>query len=274
MTIIKDSLIKVKLAKDGYALVPILNAVEIQKLQSLALDYEHRSENKDAFVFNSLISKSVKSVGLISNRIEDIVKLRLNELFQNHKFPIHMFFSKRPSANNWVNLHQDPSILENESIEEHFGVWMPLVDTNFDNGGFHLIKGSHLWFTPIQSLSIQPPFHLFREKMFSYSTLIKVPLGYGLIFDNKLLHATPPNISKNTRTSIISRVVPKESKYFTYHKIGENIFKYSQPQNYYTEYKYDLTGAKPISGICVEELSFKEKLLGWEEIETLIEKHD
>ena len=142
--------------------------------------------------------------------------------------------------NSALGVHQDWSVTD-ESLYRSYSLWIPLIDTKVENGGMFAIKGSHRVLRNTRGPSIRPPYSGHEEFLLSKMKHIPVRAGEALLFDQGLLHSTPPNRSKVPRVSIISTIIPKNADLRLYYhdKTSEKkqLEVHSAPDHFWFEYK-------------------------------------
>jgi hypothetical protein len=98
---------------------------------------------------------------------------------------------------------------------------VPLVDVNEENGALGVIKGSHKLFDHYRSSpspQSKSPLtdHIFT--LFPYVDVIEMKAGEVLVFDNRLIHASPPNLSDRPRIAVGIGVTQKEAQLVHYYQ--------------------------------------------------------
>jgi len=186
--------------ENGYALVNLLNKEEVEELLRYyqSLNNNHIGEygfhvsmdNKDYDFVNGVISK-----------LESVILPRAKEHFLPCKMFTGSFVVKEPRINSFVPPHQDWSFTDDTQYNS-VTVWTALQDTDINNGAMAVLPGSHKWFTGPRA-SPSPgyitPFQAHGMDLFPYMQLIPMKAGQALIFENKTLHASPPNNSSIAR---------------------------------------------------------------------------
>ena len=97
-------------------------------------------------------------------------------------------------------------------------MWCPLIDTNKQNGSFHIVRNSHNFLDNRRGSYIPMPY----EKIMDFieeNFLTELPLqaGNALFFDQRLWHASPPNLTQMPRVSVGMVLIPKETTLIHYY---------------------------------------------------------
>lgn len=221
-TIFKDHALQERFEKDGYAKITLLKDADIKSL----FDYYHdqQLDNKiDGGFHISLDNQNEDLVKTISHNLENSLMPYADNIFKDYKIFTSSFVIKEPGKKNIVPPHQDWSFVD-ESINYSATCWIPLVDVTEENGALGVIKGSHKVFShPRSSPSPQSKSpladHIFT--LFPYVDIIEMKAGECLIFDNRLIHASPPNLTQNARIAVGIGITGKDVQLKHYYQIPE-----------------------------------------------------
>ena len=221
-SIFKDSALQQRFEKDGYIKAPLLDPVDIGVLSTYYQDQQLDSKIDGGFHI-SLDNQSERLVKTISHTLENILSPYADRIFNDYKIFTSSYVIKEPGRKNIVPPHQDWSFVDEK---EHYSAtcWIPLVDVNEENGALGVIKGSHAIFShPRSSPSPQSKSplsdHIFT--LFPYVDIIEMKAGECLIFDNRLIHASPPNLTQNPRLAVGIGVTGKDVQLKHYYQTPE-----------------------------------------------------
>ncbi len=155
-----------------------------------------------------------KTFAEISNKMLPASCLYLDR----YKPVMGVFTAKRPGENSSMLLHQDWSLVD-ETKFRSVSVWMALCDMNHDNGNLQVAEQSHLYAGFPRGMNIPVPFENIRAELHSNS-LIDIPLkkGDAVIFDHRLIHASPENGSDKIRLAAVLALIPEEAELIHYYK--------------------------------------------------------
>lgn len=200
----------------GYKVTPFLDQASLNQLQAL-YDETHQINDARGGMFYSVYSRDLAYRKKIHDRINDILQPILDTKFSNFRVMINSFVIKAPGPKSEFHLHADTTGLD-ESKYSALNVWIPLLDVDKDNGALALVPKSHKFFTPYRSISFPAPFDHIQSTVKKYLKVIPVKAGEALIFDNRLLHNSPPNTTNQTRVAVVCGLFPKEATMMTCHK--------------------------------------------------------
>jgi ectoine hydroxylase-related dioxygenase (phytanoyl-CoA dioxygenase family) len=132
--------------------------------------------------------------------------------FQNYKNVLNSFIVKIAGDKSEFALHQDSTSCD-ESKYSPLSLWIPLQDTNIDNGTLCVVPKTHQVFSNYRGVSIQPDYYKYEEEIRKYLMPIQLKAGDILVFDNRLVHYSPANKSKNDRIVVMCGLFDKEATF-------------------------------------------------------------
>jgi ectoine hydroxylase-related dioxygenase (phytanoyl-CoA dioxygenase family) len=152
----------------------------------------------------------------ISNEVNNLVWPVVSDVLNNYKAIFGYYLAKFPSQNSTVTLHQDWALVD-EAKYTSLSAWLPLVDVNRENGCFQVVRGSHRYFNNPRGMGIEMPYNDYIDYI-ADNCLEDVPMQAGdlLLFDHKLLHASPPNASNKPRIAAGMVLIPEQAEVLHY----------------------------------------------------------
>jgi thioesterase domain-containing protein/ectoine hydroxylase-related dioxygenase (phytanoyl-CoA dioxygenase family)/glycosyltransferase involved in cell wall biosynthesis len=239
----------------GYAVIDfldqseVLNLLDFYKKQSLPEDL---AESELAFSINSSDASYRK---FVTHEIQKIFTSKLTSLTPNHRVAFCTFGRKKPNASHsGMPLHQDPSVVD-ESLLKSFGLWCPLVDVNEKNGCLQVVPKSHLLNSKKRPLFVFDGFPYSKETLSiiqqQYLTAVPMKAGQALIYDRRLLHGSPPNLTNFERVAAIGILVPKDDPiHFCYRgsQTPSKIEVFEVDDEFYNQYVVDHAGGQRPEG--------------------------
>jgi hypothetical protein len=204
----------------GYLHLPLLSKAEVAELH--AYYFQHGLKPQGEYGFHiSLDHLDRRKVIEIGEKITSIIWPRARKLFDRGKVFTASYVVKEPGLQNIVPPHQDWTFVD-ESLFCSFTLWVALQDVNIDNGALCILPGSTEFFNfPRASPSPQArsPLTDFYFDIFPYMRLIEMKAGDVLIFDNRLIHASPPNNSDKPRIAAGIGVTHEEAQLIHYYQV-------------------------------------------------------
>jgi ectoine hydroxylase-related dioxygenase (phytanoyl-CoA dioxygenase family) len=204
----------------GYEKLPVLPEIAVFRLLEFI---EHNP--KPPFIvpgFQSTVySKDVEYRLSVSNIIIETLWPVLAPYLPGYRPLFGTFIHKYPDPLGTIGLHDDPS-LTNEAEHNSISLWIPLQDTDSQNGGFALIPGSQKWLPTLRNVGF--PFRVsgLEEQLLPYLVPVDLKAGEPLVFDGAVLHATPPNITPSPRFALSLNCIPMDAEPRFYYRPNQD----------------------------------------------------
>ncbi|MCS6935182.1 MAG: phytanoyl-CoA dioxygenase family protein [Chitinophagales bacterium] len=226
--IFKDEARQRLFEQEGFVVFPLLNAGEVDELKSFYFSLGLKDEK--GYGFHVSMDQGDKELcRRVRDKIWSVALPRLSEHLLDFKPFVASFVAKEVNPRGVVPAHQDWSFVEGE--EEGYAsitCWIALVDTNLDNGGMGVIRGSHKFMQnhrPSPSPQCPVPLSEHMFSIFPYLHTIDMKAGEVLMFDNRTFHASPPNTSDGIRLAAGVGVTQKDAQLVHYYMKPDGTFK-------------------------------------------------
>jgi hypothetical protein len=150
------------------------------------------------------VSMDKQSKELKHQVVEELMRVigaHAASIFQDYQVFTGSFVVKEHNPKGIVPPHQDWTFVD-ETRFNSLTVWTALVPTNMENGCMGVINGSHKFFDYLRaspSPQCKTPISDHAFTLFPYMQLVPMEPGEALIFDNRTIHASPPNTSGSPR---------------------------------------------------------------------------
>jgi hypothetical protein len=246
--------------RDGYVVVDFFSQEAVQQL--VKLYQELTPDRKNGFHY-TLQNTSANYRIAIVEAIKALGEHRVAEIFIEHRMVLGAgFVVKEPHASSRVQLHQDYTFTD-ESIYPTFNIWISLIDTNYQNGALHVLKGSHLLAPTLRGEGLPDPCeycsNLDINQLFCITTLA----GQAIIYNMRTIHASPPNRSSQTRVACLINAVNPTAKllYYKYEKDKQLMSIYEIDENFVLKYNPQMDTFKLLEQSIVPENQFKQYTL-------------
>ncbi len=190
----------------GYIVAGRLENSTIQKLSDLYAQL-HNFDIVTGGMFYSVYSRDIEYRKKVHEGINELLKPVYNSLFSDYKVVLNSFIAKVSGPESEFCLHQDSTGID-ETKYSNLSVWIPLQDTNMQNGCLCVVPHSHKMFSPYRGISFEPPFHNIENTIRKYLQPIELKRGDILLFDNRLVHNSGINTSGKDRVVVMSGVYP------------------------------------------------------------------
>jgi hypothetical protein len=211
--IFKDSTLQKDFERKGYVEIPALVSSDIAGLHELFV--QHTDEYAQPF-HTSHFSAEINYKRRVHEAIVNIVFPRLAAVLENVKPIFGNLMIKHGMNDYFMPLHADWTYVE-ESKFRSLAAWIPLINTDQENGCLGVIEGSHKLSDKIRGPRIQQTSYT-HDKVWveKYGTLIPVKAGHAILFDHALMHYSPPNRTAGSRPALNLSMVPAEADLFHY----------------------------------------------------------
>lgn len=199
---------------DGFVKVPLFGKSEVESL--LAAFERTEKDAPNAPFYTSHWSESMDHRKEVDSLVRPILSNSILPLLDNYKDVFGYFLVKNPTAQSFFRLHQDWSLVD-ESKYVGITAWCALADTNATNGAFHVVKGSHRFLPNVRGLNIELAYRdilSYIEPQFTTPVYLKA--GEAILFDQRLWHYSPPNISDQKRVSVALVCIPEQATLMHY----------------------------------------------------------
>ena len=152
------------------------------------------------------------------------------------------FIDKEPGYGQ-LPMHQDTSIVQDETKIQCVTIWVPLVDVDQSNGCLSVIACSHLEHRSPRSLvSAFPGADVEVELRNNYSTQVPLKAGEAVVFDRSLFHDSAPNPTNSRRPAVQIVLTPNyQQSYFHIQRDvdGKKMLDcYSVPDEFFLDYVF------------------------------------
>ena len=219
--VIKDRAMRDEIHLEGFTIKQILAPKEIDSLFRLYHDL-HQLESAQGGMFYSVYSKDLEYRANVHREIGKIVEPCISKLLKDYKVVLNSFVVKTPGPKSAFYLHQDTTALD-EFKYSGLSIWIALQDTGPENGGMNLIPRSHWLSSPYRGVTMPFPFKKIESTVREYLQPIRLKAGQALIFDQRLIHDSSVNSSKEDRVAVVSGIFPKSAEFITCYKDQSNV---------------------------------------------------
>jgi len=222
-----------QLAEQGYVVVPLLPSKDVETLSELY--YQHHTSTPTGLYATAHSNDSDFKIGL-NNTIKKVFDPHVQQVFHECNLLGGSFIAKTPGPEGYLFPHQDWSLVD-ETQYRSFNIWVPLVDTEPKNGGIYVLPKSHnLLATQYRGPNIPPIFGNIGDLLWEIMTPLHIPAGHALIYDHRLLHASPVNQTQEIRLTAVYGIIPKSAQLQYYYKNGEAIEVFKSNVDFFFEH--------------------------------------
>jgi len=256
-SIFKDTALQTQFDRDGYVVMDFITREQADKISKKFHDL-HPDLPKG--FYSAAYNPDEQFKEEIFAYTEKIFQSVLDKNFENFKKLGSTFLCKSPGEEGRKGVHQDWTVVD-ESKFYSCTIWVPLVDTNEENGTIRVIPGSHLFFDHYRSNNIPITYKDSIDLLWNNMDSISMKAGQAFILNHAVIHGSSPNTTNKERLVVAYGIAPKEAKLLFYYKNpGDNtdkIEKFEMPDDFFQRY-YNAP-ERPLFGNAVDEFNYAIK---------------
>ena len=264
--IFKNKNSQLQFDKDGYVVIDFISQTETKAI----VDKFHQlhSDLPKGF-YSAAFSPDVKFKKEIFSHTENLFQKAIDENFYNYKVLGGTYLCKAPGEDSLVGVHQDWTVVD-ESRYYSATIWVPMVDTDEENGTLRVLPGSHLFFDSYRSNNIPVSYRGSEQLLWDNMITVPVKAGQAFVLNHAVIHGSSPNRAKRERLVVAFGIIPKAANLMYYHKEqNDDVEKYSMPDDFFQRY-YNI-GKRPLFGQLVEKFNYPVPIADEKKIKQLIE---
>ena len=146
-------------------------------------------------------------------KVVDVVWPVFDRFIDGYEPMLGVFMVKHPGPDTEVPPHQD-WIVADESLRPTMNVWMPLTPVTAETGQMKVLPGSHKWLDGLRGSPSFPTQWEAEYQRVRDELMVTVPIdvGQAMIYDIRVLHGTPPNLSDRTRVVTSLYAIPEGAR--------------------------------------------------------------
>jgi len=205
----------------GYVTRELLSRDELEEL-NLLFDKTVRKGHQtyDHFrhlrYYISVFDKDARKRKELDHTVKRIFRDKIDQFMINYRILLCNFMAKEPGGNGEIQVHQDFTFVDEDRFVG-FNLWVPLRDTDLNNGCFYMLPASNKLLRSYRAASIPDTLTLYNDRLKRYMIPKPLQAGHGITFDHKLFHYSPDNHSEQWRPAVQLVLVPGEAQEITLH---------------------------------------------------------
>ena len=227
--------------REGLVTVSFAGTKEIDDLISV---YEGLEGEKFPGFHASMFQTQKEYKLQVDKAIRLVIEPKLPLIFRGFRFLYGNFMIKEPDNNSRMKMHQDWTYVNEDQLCS-LAIWFPLQDTNSQNGCIYFLKKSHAIKNPLRGPGIICPYDEIDPAVLE-NYLFPVPLkaGEAVIWDHRVLHASPPNLTNKHRLASTAILVPENEQIIHCYREPEwpagEVEKFEVDSDFYMDYAIGL----------------------------------
>ena len=257
--------------RSGYSRFPYLSEREVADLHAF---YKAETDEGDLSGFHaSMFNEDPMYRKGMDERIRSVLQQRFNEFFRGEYELLYAnFMVKEPGVDSEMKIHQDWSYVD-ENGADSFAIWIPLQDLTTKNGALEVYPGSHNSKNYARGPGVTCPFFDEWDQIKTrYMKPLYLQQGEAVIWNHRLAHYSPPNLTEQPRIAITAIIVPKSEKVYHYYKESSSspVEQYEVDKDFYMNYNI---ASKP-QARYVKDVVDDSHILNKEELDRLFVNTD
>lgn len=236
LRVFKSEEIQHQFEQDGYVVLPFYEPEEIAELTAL---YHQLHPKEEAGFFPSTFSKDKNYRSVADEQIRRIGSRSIAHYCQDIKVVCGAFIVKNVGEDSGMCVHQDMSLVD-ESRYTGINIWVPLIDLTIENGALFVLKGSHRMKPTYRGSSIAECFAPVMEEVLDFLEPVVVKAGEAVIFDQSIIHFSPPNYSDQIRIVTNTYFTHQDAQFRTYYwtpAYGQQVEAFAQDDAFMTNFE-------------------------------------
>lgn len=231
-----DSQLERTFRNEGWVKVPFLANRELVSLRHAVAAFVEA----DASGF----MPTMYSADLVHRRRVDAVcraatAAAVGRLLPGHRSFVANLLVKPPTPETEVGVHQDWSFVEEPTFVSAT-IWCPLVDTETGNGTLEVAPRTHLVGPTWRgSPRLPTPFDGMEALVGAHMVSIPCRAGEAVVYDHRLVHRSPPNLSAEPRPAVGIGIAPKGVPLVHYHQDQDGLItRYDVPDDFLVDLRF------------------------------------
>ena len=240
-----------RIEESGYVTIPFLNHEQVENLFAL-----YQESAQDASGFHCTMFNPDKDYRRsVDAQIKGSISDKLTELIEGANMLYANFLVKEPGEESNFFVHQDWTYVD-ESKSSSWAIWIPLIDTDLSNGALHLVPSSHRMKNHFRGPGIADALDGLHDIIRSeHGIAVNLKAGEAVIWDHRVVHYSPANLSKDRRVAATVILTPRGEKVIhcraTSNPLEVDIFDVNT--EFYMNYEIDgIPASKPVKRFIID----------------------
>jgi hypothetical protein len=235
--IFRDPELQKAFHENGYVIVPFLSNEQIEELFKV---YNTCYPDGVKGFFTTTFANNVEHREMVNRSIREICIKQIEQLFENYKILFSSFIVKAPGEDSRLIMHQDMTLVDEEFFSG-INIWCPMVDLTETNGAIEVLPKSHRFYKTYRGSSIPDIYDDVKDEVLSLMQPCYLKAGEAIIFDQSIIHNSPPNLSDTERPTINTFVAHEDARikicYWDKEKYGDNIEIFEQEDDFLEKFE-------------------------------------
>lgn len=235
--IFSDPKLQKEFHENGYVIVSFISPEQIEQLFDV---YKSCYPDGVQGFFTTTFANNVEHRENVNRSIREICMEQIENLFENYKILFSSFIVKAPGEDSRLIMHQDMTLVD-EKQYTGINIWCPMVDLTETNGAIEVLPKSHRFYETYRGSSIPDIYDDVKDEVISLMQPCYLKAGEAIIFDQSIIHNSPPNLSDIERPTINTFVAHKDARikicYWDKESFGNNIEIFEQEDDFLEKFE-------------------------------------
>ncbi|MBL4709581.1 MAG: phytanoyl-CoA dioxygenase family protein [Flavobacteriales bacterium] len=235
--IFKDAELQETFHREGYVVVPFISETQIHELLAL---YSSLYPNGVEGFFTTTFANDVHHREKVNQSIREICSKQIEDLFEHYKILFSSYIVKAPGPKSELIMHQDMTLVDEKKFSG-INIWCPLVDLTSENGAIEVLPQSHRFFETYRGSSLPDIYDNVVDEIKPLMKSCQLKAGEAIIFDQSIIHYSPPNLSREERPVINTFVAHRDAKikicYWDKDNYGNQVEIFEQEDNFLEQFE-------------------------------------
>lgn len=258
----RDRSLQRRFIRDGFVVVDLAPPEEIRRLHAV---YERHDSGIASGFYSSMHSSSAAYKAAVDRELRPRLWPHLNRFLADYEPLCGAFMVKHPGGDTAVPPHQDWRVAD-PTAGPAINSWIPVTDIDEQVGQIAVLPGSHEYFACLQgSPGFPGPWQeVHQQVQAELMVTVPVKVGQALLFDNRLVHGTPPNRASSTRVVAYVDCVPRGAEWQHWFLSPEGVAEgYRIERDFYTTARF---GERPEGSLIERIPDYRVDMLSFDEI--------
>lgn len=195
----------------GFVIVDFYSNTEVESIIEF---YKETHPSNNQKFYPSTYTNDEKYRQLIHNSILEFADKKIEELFENIKIASASFIVKQPGIDSYLHVHQDMTLVD-ESKFTGINIWAITTDLTDVNGTLYVLPKSNRLYPTYRGHTIRGIYDSIQEEIKDYMTPLYLKAGQAVIFDQSLIHFSPPNLGVALRIATNIFITHRTANFIT-----------------------------------------------------------
>ncbi len=209
--IFRDVELQKRFDEQGFVTVDFYTPEDLAAVEEL---YRSTHTESEGGFFPSTYSDNKAYREKVDRELKRIGQKKFDELFSGYQLINGCFIVKNPGEESYLHIHQDMTLVD-ESEFTGINVWTTTTDLTEQNGVLYVLPGSHRFFPTYRGHTLPGFYDSIQEEIKDYMVPYYLKAGQAVIFDQSIIHFSPPNLSNTPRVVTNVFITHADARFIT-----------------------------------------------------------